>query len=77
MGKSEKNAAGQIYKRTVVCSREGSFNKNLIGPNKRNRASQRCNCQFIIRSFLNSSNGLSYIIFLHLEHNNTMVLENS
>src|SRR3954447_26944932 len=43
LGKSEKNAMGQIRKRTIVCSREGFPDKSS---NKRNRASQRCNCQF-------------------------------
>jgi hypothetical protein len=36
LGKSEKNAAGQIRKRTIVCSKEGSPNKTLNGSNKRN-----------------------------------------
>ena len=76
LGKSEKNSAGQIRKRTVVCNREGS-SKNLNCSSKRNRASQRCNCQFAVCASLNSSNGLWYIIFLHSEHNHTMVLESS
>ena len=65
LGKFERNFAGQIRKRTIVCSREGSSNKTLNGSNKRNRTSQRCNCQFVVRASLNLSNGLWYVIFLH------------
>src|SRR5436190_24351395 len=57
LGKSEKNAMGQIRKRTIVCDREGFPDKSS---NKRNRASQRCNCQFKVRASLNSDNGLWY-----------------
>ena len=39
LGKCERNSAGQIRKRTIVCNREGSSDKNLNGPNKRNCAS--------------------------------------
>ena len=77
LGKFEKNAAGLIRKKTIVCNREGSSNKNLNSSNKRNRASQRYNCQFAVRASLNSSNGLWYIIFIRLEHNHTMILESS
>jgi zinc finger SWIM domain-containing protein 3 len=74
LGESEKNSAGQIRKRTIICSREGKPSNSL---KKRNRPSQRCNCQFAVRASLNSSNGLWYIIFLRLEHNHSMVSENS
>ena len=73
LGKIEKNAMGQIRKRTIVCNREGFPDKNLNGPNKRNRVSQRCNCEFRVRASLNSSNGLWYLISAHLEHNHSMV----
>jgi zinc finger SWIM domain-containing protein 3 len=77
LGKFEKNAAGQIRKRTIVCSREGSTNKTLNSLSRRNRTSQRCNCQFTVRASLNSNNGLWYLIFVCLEHNHSMVSENS
>ncbi|CAB4437481.1 unnamed protein product [Rhizophagus irregularis] len=76
LGKSEKNSAGKIRKRTIICSREGKP-LNTTGLKKRNRPSQRCNCQFSVRASLNSSNGLWYLIFLRLEHNHSMVSENS
>ena len=62
LGKIDKNSMGKTRKRTIVCSREGSPSKDLNGPNKRNRAAQRCNCQFRVRASLNSSNGLWYLI---------------
>jgi hypothetical protein len=37
--KSKKNAGGQIRKRTVVCSREGSPDKTSDSSNKRNYTS--------------------------------------
>jgi len=77
LGKSEKNSAGQIRKRTVVCNRESSPSKSLNGLSIRNRASQHYNCQFAVCASLNSSNGLWYIIFLHSEHNHTMIIESS
>ena len=77
LGKSEKNAAGQIRKRTILCSREGSPDKTLNSLNKRNRTTQRCNCQFTVRASLNSSNGLWYLILVRLEHNHSMVSEKS
>ncbi|CAG8609227.1 2600_t:CDS:2, partial [Funneliformis caledonium] len=72
-GKIEKNAIGQIRKRTIVCNRKGFPDKNLNGLNKRNRISQRCNCEFRVRASLNSSNRLWYLISVQLEHNHSMV----
>jgi hypothetical protein len=77
LGKSEKNAAGLIRKRTIICNREGSPKKISSGSKRRNRASQRCNCQFMARASLNSSNGLWYLILVRLEHNHSMVSESS
>ncbi|CAG8725289.1 13524_t:CDS:2 [Funneliformis caledonium] len=73
LGKIEKNAMGQIRKRTIVCNREGFPDKNLNDLNKRNCISQRCNCEFRVRASLNSSNGLWYLISVQLEHNHSMV----
>ena len=73
MEKTEKNSAGQIRKRTIVCNRQGFSDKNLNGQDKRNRASQRCNCEFKVRASLNSNTGLWYLISAQLEHNHSMV----
>ncbi|CAB5384085.1 unnamed protein product [Rhizophagus irregularis] len=75
LGKSEKNAAGLIRKRTIICNREDSPKKTSSGSKRRNRASQCCNCQFMARASLNSSNGLWYLILVRLEHNHSMVSE--
>src|SRR6266540_438558 len=74
LGKVKKNATGNICKRTIFCNREGS--PAQTSNNIRNRFSQCCNCQFMIRASLNTENGLWYIILIHLEHNHPMVLTN-
>ncbi|CAG8841571.1 40497_t:CDS:2, partial [Gigaspora margarita] len=71
LGKYEKNAAGQIRKRTIVCSREGTSGSSL---KIRNRSSQRCNCKFLVRASCNSDNNLWYIILTQLKHNHSMIL---
>ena len=76
LGKVEKNAVGIIRKRTILCNREGDPEKTSISANIRNRASQRCNCKFLVRASFNTENGLWYIIVAHLEHNHAMVTEN-
>lgn len=75
LGKIEKNSNGDVRKRTIFCSREGSPIKSL-NKNIRNRPSQRCNCKFMIRASLDSITGLWYIISAHLEHNHPMILLN-
>ncbi|RGB27262.1 hypothetical protein C1646_769363 [Rhizophagus diaphanus] len=78
LGKSEKNAAGLICKRTIICNREGSPKKTSSGSKRRTSgASQCCNCQFMAHASLNSSNGLWYLILVRLEHNHSMVSESS
>src|SRR2546429_9228075 len=74
LGKVKKNSAGEICKRTIFCSKEGSSEKT--SNNIRNRPSQRCNCQFLACASFNSDNGLWYIIAIHLEHNHPIVLPN-
>ena len=74
LGKVEKNTAGQIRKRTIVCNKEGFVRETLNS--SRTRGSQRCNCKFAVRASLNSTNGLWYLIFAQLEHNHSMILEN-
>ncbi|CAG8462652.1 147_t:CDS:2 [Scutellospora calospora] len=76
LGKVEKNIAGNIRKRTLLCSREGDPEKTSTGSNIRNRLSQRCNCQFLVRASFNSKNNLWYIIATYLEHNHAMVAVN-
>ena len=71
LGKVKKNSTGNICKRTILCSKEGSPIKtsNTI----RNRPSKHCNCQFVVRASLNTKNGLWYIILINLEHNHPMI----
>ncbi|RHZ78488.1 hypothetical protein Glove_164g20 [Diversispora epigaea] len=50
LGKVEKNAVGIIHKRTILCNQEGDPEKISISANIRNRASQHCNCKFLVRA---------------------------
>src|SRR6266540_7537602 len=74
LGKVKKNATENICKRTIFCNREGS--PAQTSNNIRNRSSQHCNCQFIVRASLNTENGLWYIILIHLEYNHPIVSTN-
>ncbi|CAG8570293.1 5193_t:CDS:2 [Diversispora eburnea] len=50
--------------------------KTSISANIRNRASQCCNCKFLICASFNAEIGLWYIIVAHLEHSHTMETDN-
>src|SRR4051794_15718706 len=72
----------KVRTRTLLCSRAGyseSKENDLEGDenssNKRNQKSQRCECPFYIRAFLENSNGLWYITNMDLTHNHQMVDE--
>lgn len=66
----------EIRWRDIVCSRNGSSSKQKnenINNNSRNRASQRCNCPFIIRGIKSKDNGLWTVVKINLTHNHDFV----
>lgn len=67
----------EIRWRDIICSRSGSSkkqkNENITSNSSRNRASQRCNCPFVIRGIKSKDNGLWTIVKINLTHNHDFI----
>src|SRR3984957_15214620 len=67
----------EIRWRDIVYSRSGSSlkkkNENIYNNNSRNRASQYCNCLFIVRGIKSKDNGLWTVVKINLTHNHDFV----
>ena len=55
-----------VQKRTLLCSQAGYSEHEPEETPKRNRKSQRCGYSFFVRSALNDTNNLWYIINMKL-----------